>query len=189
MVGGRVGFLVAGLWEGVRGIIEKCFLTSYFFCMLPMSLHIFAVTLACLLFFRVLRGLAHHKSKSVTSNDPALRDKTYWKGVTYLLAWKLASSLSLRPTGGQCLPQRSSSQHHRFCSTVRSKRTSSMISVGTSLARVDGTPTNNIESDSFLRLGKRWSALCSSRRAVLTNTKNSTGSSGNNRSDTLCSTS
>ena len=23
MVGGRVGFLVAGLWEGVRGIIEK----------------------------------------------------------------------------------------------------------------------------------------------------------------------
>ena len=24
MVGGRVAFLVAGLWEGVRGIIEKC---------------------------------------------------------------------------------------------------------------------------------------------------------------------
>ena len=31
MVGGRVGFLVAGLWEGVRGIIEKVIFDQLFF--------------------------------------------------------------------------------------------------------------------------------------------------------------
>ena len=53
MVGGRVGFLVAGLWEGVRGIIEKMnFSTSHFFaCCRSMSIHIFAATLAFSLFF------------------------------------------------------------------------------------------------------------------------------------------
>ena len=33
MVGGRVGFLVAGLWKGVRGIIEKVTFRPAIFCM------------------------------------------------------------------------------------------------------------------------------------------------------------
>ena len=75
MVGGRVGFLVAGLWEGVRGIIEKCFFDQLFFaCCRSMSLHISAATLAFLLFFRVLGGLAHHK------HSPQLQSpKNNWK--------------------------------------------------------------------------------------------------------------
>ena len=62
MVGGRVGFLVAGLWEGVRGIFEKVIFRPAFFCACchSMSLHIFAATLAFFVFFRVLGGLAHH---------------------------------------------------------------------------------------------------------------------------------
>ena len=60
MVGGRVGFLVAGLWEGVRCIIEEViFRPAFFACCRSMSLHIFAATLA--FFFRVLGGLALHK--------------------------------------------------------------------------------------------------------------------------------
>ena len=37
MVGGRVGFLVAGLWEGVRCIIEKVIFRPAIFCMLPFN--------------------------------------------------------------------------------------------------------------------------------------------------------
>ena len=52
MVGGRVGFLVAGLSEGVRGIFENMIFDQLLFaCCRSMSLHIFAATLAFLLFF------------------------------------------------------------------------------------------------------------------------------------------
>ena len=58
MVGGRVGFLVAGLLEGVRGIIEKVIFRPAIFCMLPFNV---ASHLCCYFgvfrFFRVLGGL------------------------------------------------------------------------------------------------------------------------------------
>ena len=57
-------FLVAGLWEGVRGIIENMNFDQLFFCMLPFNV---ASHLCCFFgvfaFFRVLGGLTHHKVK------------------------------------------------------------------------------------------------------------------------------
>ena len=64
MVGGRVGFLVAGLWEVVRGIIEKVIFRPVFFCTSPVNV---ASRLCCYFgvfrFFRVLGGLAHHNGR------------------------------------------------------------------------------------------------------------------------------
>ena len=65
MVDGRVGFLVAGLWEGVCGIIEKLIFRPAIFCMLPFNV---ASHLCCYFgvfaFFRVRGGLAHHKKNN-----------------------------------------------------------------------------------------------------------------------------
>ena len=56
MVGGRVGFLVAGLWEGVRGIIEKVIFRTAIFLHVASQCRVFR-------FFRVLGGLAHHNGR------------------------------------------------------------------------------------------------------------------------------
>ena len=65
MVGGRAGFLVAGLWEGVRGTIEKCFSTSFFMHVAVQCRFTSLLLLWRFCFFRVLGGLAHHKTRNI----------------------------------------------------------------------------------------------------------------------------
>ena len=67
MTGGRVGFLVAGLWERGReeyaALLKKCFFDQFMFCMLPFNV---AAHLCCdsdvFGFFRVSGRLAHCKT-------------------------------------------------------------------------------------------------------------------------------
>ena len=71
MVRGRVGFLVPGLWEGVRCIIETVFDQLFLHVAVQCRFASLLLWRFCL-FFRVLGGLAHHNPPLPLSTPHAL---------------------------------------------------------------------------------------------------------------------
>ena len=79
MVGGRVGFLVAGLWQGVRGIIEKVIFRPAIFLHVAVQCRftsLLALWRFC--FFRVLGGLAHHKLRHYDQDERQPDGSRHW---------------------------------------------------------------------------------------------------------------